>query len=456
MKKTIFFSVFHAYVARNLLYGSLLRTFKDAGVRVVLVVPTEKKEHFQKLFGSDTLVEGVDEGVLKGSRTATLLARFAHLLIDTHYLWYRRAQRRQKSSWRGKVRYVLEQGFVRLFADRLSTRILYRYLYSRLITAPELAPLFSRYTPSLVFVSDLMNDLDSILILEAQKRGITAIGMTRSWDNLYSKGLMRIVPDRLLVNTHFLEEEAVSIHGVPADRIKVIGMPQLDESFRGTRMLRDEFMRSIHADPSKKLIVFAPGGNVLTDIDWQLCQILDEAVRSRAIKGDVHILVRNHPMHAADLSKFHNNGTFTVEYPGQRFSNNPKETELQPDETVHLADTLAHADVVIWVATTLGVDAAAFDKPQIVINFDGFETRPYIDSVKKYHDEDHMKKLIQTGGVKVANTKEDLVANINAYLENPSLDAEGRKRIVETQIVFTDGRSGERLERYLLDALDLR
>jgi hypothetical protein len=40
---------------------------------------------------------------------------------------------------------------------------------------------------------------------------------------------------------------------------------------------------------------------------------------------------------------------------------------------------------------------------------------------------------------------EELLKYINMYLENPSLDKEGRKRIINEQCYKLDGRSGERI-----------
>jgi CDP-glycerol glycerophosphotransferase (TagB/SpsB family) len=131
---------------------------------------------------------------------------------------------------------------------------------------------------------------------------------------------------------------------------------------------------------------------------------------------------------------------------------NIKNAELLPQDQARLRETLQAADVLLWVATTLGVDAAALDRPQIMVNFDGFETRPYLKSVRKFHDEDHMKKLVATGGAHVARSKQELAEWINKYLDDPSLDADKRKKIVESQIVYTDGKSGERFAQAIISA----
>src|SRR5436190_20879471 len=112
----------------------------------------------------------------------------------------------------------------------------------------------------------------------------------------------------------------------------------------------------------------------------------------------LHFFVRNHPNHPADLSRFKGNPHFTIQRPRHAFDANEKNTELEPDEQKLLADLLYHSDVVMYVATSLGLDASAFDKPQIMVSFDGHEKKMYTKSVERYHDEDHTKKATATGG----------------------------------------------------------
>ena len=132
---------------------------------------------------------------------------------------------------------------------------------------------------------------------------------------------------------------------------------------------------------------------------------------------------------------------------------NAKDTELDPDDQRFLADLLFYSDVVIYIATTLGLDAAVFDKPQIMVDFDGYEKKVYTKSVARYHDEDHMKKLIATGGVRVVRDEGALIASINAYLDDPGLDHAGRERIVNEQLFRIDGKAGERVAKAILERL---
>jgi hypothetical protein len=453
-QKTLCIAVFHAYIARNILYGKLLDELAKDGVRIILLVPTHKYDFYRDIFSTHIGIEPMDVDAFSKSRRYHLFLRTARLLQRSHYLWYRRVEQREASQWwKGWPKYLAEEAVVALFGNRRLPRRVYRALYRRYAATYGFEKALARINPSLVFVTDLLNEGDLATVLAARRLGFPVIGMARSWDNFVSKGILPIIPDQVIVNTNHLADDAVMLHGVPREDITVVGMPQFDRFLNEPRMSRDEFMVSIGAPKDAKLVVFAPGGTVLSKTDGELCEILDEALANGTLHHKIHILVRNHPNHPADLRAFEGKSHFTIEYPGVSFGGNIKETELTTDQHAHLADTLKNADVVLWVATTLGIDSAVFGKPQVAINFDGKHTLPYNQSVRKYLDEDHMKLLIATGGVHVSRDAKDLIGAINRYLDDSTLDREGRARIVAEQIVWNDGKGGERLLAAVRDAL---
>lgn len=454
--RTLFLTSFHSFISKNVLNTGVLTALKATpDLRVVLLVPKEKAAFFERHYGGgNVVVEGVDVAVVTSSPRDVLFRRLFFLMVDSHYLWYKRVERRDAdpTAWAWVKYWAYGAAAKVLSGSRLLNRLV-RFLYRRLAPTDLLKAHFERYAPTHLFSTDVFDPMDVLFLKEARSRGVKTIGMVRSWDNCWSKGLMPVIPDRLLTNNRIIKEEAVALHDVPADRVAAVGLPQFDAFVNEPRTPREAFFRSIGVDSAKRLIVFAPAGSILSDTDWQVCGILAEGLERGRIRPDVHVFVRNHPHHPADLSRFTGNPSFTIQNPGQAFDANAKNAELAPDEQRFLADLLFHADLVLWIATTLGLDAAVYDKPQIMISFDGTERKVYTRSVARYHDEDHMRKLIATGGVRVARTAEGLYDAIGAYLADPSLDREGRRRIVEEQLERLDGRSAERVAGELKDFL---
>jgi hypothetical protein len=101
----------------------------------------------------------------------------------------------------------------------------------------------------------------------------------------------------------------------------------------------------------------------------------------------------------------------------------------------------------------MSIDAAAFDKPVINLAFDGYEKLPYIKSVRRLYDLEHYVPVVKSGGVRLAYNEKELIEWINKYLENPSLDRVGRKRMLEEQCYKFDGKSTARTAGYVLDFL---
>jgi CDP-glycerol glycerophosphotransferase (TagB/SpsB family) len=120
-----------------------------------------------------------------------------------------------------------------------------------------------------------------------------------------------------------------------------------------------------------------------------------------------------------------------------------------------LANTLAHADIVISMYSTILIEAALFGKPLIAIGFDGAKKRPYWDSAERFFEWDHLREVKELNGVWIVRSREELARAINTYLTHPEHLAEGRARIVERQSQFTDGRSGERVAKILSESLNL-
>jgi hypothetical protein len=114
---------------------------------------------------------------------------------------------------------------------------------------------------------------------------------------------------------------------------------------------------------------------------------------------------------------------------------------------------LCHADVVVNVASTISIEACIFDTPIVNINFDGPGDTPFVKSARRYYSFTHYVNITSRRAVRVAKSAEQLVADVAAYLADPSLDAAGRKQVVIDQCQLTDGRSAERVVNLVLTEL---
>jgi len=102
------------------------------------------------------------------------------------------------------------------------------------------------------------------------------------------------------------------------------------------------------------------------------------------------------------------------------------------------------------------VDSAILDKPVVNVFFDLPVGIPPGRSVRRFYQRSDYRPIVESGGVRLAHTPEECVTLINQYLENPALDAPGRKWIRENDCGPLDGRAGERIANVLTTLLGSR
>jgi len=429
---------------RNILATPVLDELLEKNVRVVVFAPEKTKFYFEWEFGSrGVIVESVSRAPTWQDR---LFRYFSLAALNTRALAIKRKTELDgRGTWLAPIlgRSRILRAFVRILERRLMPR-------------NRFSDFFEKYQPTAVFVTDVQSANDVRLLHEAKARGIPAVGMVRSWDNLTSKGFIRVIPDMLLVNNDVVREEAVRLHDVPADRIRVVGIPHYDAYITNRRSSREEFFKRISGDPAKRLIVFAPTGDrylAENTVDLDVVAILREYA-----PHDCQILVRLPPHdHVASLETLASDDRVIIERPAPPYATvNPRKVEFDFEMDRHLADTLAHASLVISGPSTIAIDAAVFDTPIILTAFDGFAARPYRESVRRYFDYEHHQPILASGGARVARTVAEFRQYLKEYLANPELDRAGRKKIVATECWRIDGRSSHRVAEALLAAMGHR
>jgi hypothetical protein len=105
------------------------------------------------------------------------------------------------------------------------------------------------------------------------------------------------------------------------------------------------------------------------------------------------------------------------------------------------------------VASTIGVEAAIFDTPVVDVAFDGESPVEPAKSVRRYYRFTHYANVMKRGAQRIAETPDALVGHVASYLLDPSLDREGRRLVVQDQVQFTDGKSSDRIARFVCEEL---
>ena len=301
---------------------------------------------------------------------------------------------------------------------------------------------------------------DAILLHAAVKRGIPVTAAILSWDNLSSKGLINPQPHRLLVWSDHMRKEAIDLQGIPSERIIETGTTVHDAFANAERFgSRAENLRRLGLDPERRIILYGTnhGGSFRDEVE--VVKRVAEWVENDELGKGCQLWVRLHPQAVTGVYEISGDAyrklaskRVFVEFPPVRDTNMP--WQLPKSDLEHLVSLLRDADVVIN-SGSLSVDAAILDRPVICIAYDPCGDLPYDRSVRRYYNYTHMSQLVKAKSVQLANSPDDLRQKIITYLNDASLDREGRQSIVRQQFGCVDGHSAERVVDTILEMLSL-
>lgn len=441
-QKTIFITSFYGLIGRNLLATGILKVIKQSlpETRIVILLPKEKQEMYQKLFGSENvIVEGVP-----GAKESKL-----EELFGSAFFFLSGTESAKIAYWVLSEQRKYPQVFIFWLLSKLGKIRLVRHM-ARLVdywAMPKnrYQKYFEKYRPDMVFATDIFRYQDIDVMREARARGIFTVGMVRSWDNVSTKGLSRSVPDKVIVQAEKMKEDIIKYGDINPKNIAVVGVPHYDRYLTGERMPRDTFFKSLSLDPKKKTVIISPPLRHYTQDP-----IPEVIFNALAPLEDVQVIVRLTLVGKSNIGSL-------KPIPGKLAIDAPETAEdfNRADITTgdeHLADLLYHSDAIISHLSTLAIDGIVFDKPAF---FAGFNTKstPYHQGVRWFFDMDCARDLIATGAVKLSNSVEELMKQLLPHLQDPNLSKAERRLVQERYCYKLDGKSGERLGEVIVGTL---
>lgn len=449
--KTVFISSFHGYTGRNIFETDAFKILKEReNITLVIFVLSQRRDYFQKHFGGPrVIVEGVAfPPPSQTKRMALVMKRIAKYGLDSYAT---RIEKRVKLVLEKRPGYFLAVSLLGLLLTRLGfasalLRRLMRWLDFQVSGRCRWRPYFQMYRPAAVLITDAQNERDVELAQDARRLKVPVVGIVRSWDNLTLHGLLRFLPELLLVPSQKVKEQAIAFNGLPAKRIRVVGIAHYDKYAFGPKLSKDEFCKELGLDPRRKIIIFAPIGDYYlsaNDVDpfaLEVVRGLGEQVIVR-FSPSLEVAALKEPPPYADL---------VYDRPGAPLAVGERELSAADDD--RLLHEFSYADVLVCGPSTLALDAAFFDKPTVLI---GFHPRPrrYLEGILRRYDYDHFKFVLDCGAARLAQSPAECLALVKAYLKNPRLDAEGRARLKAAYAGPSDGRAGQRIARNVLQFL---
>jgi hypothetical protein len=193
----------------------------------------------------------------------------------------------------------------------------------------------------------------------AKALGIKTVLAVASWDHLSSKALIRNLPDLIVVWNEIQKQEAIEMHGVPAERVVVTGAHCYDQWFgRAPSRTRESFCSRVGLRSDRPFIVYLCSSLFRgTASEPAFVERWVEAIRTSLDPrlSDIGILIRPHPARPEEWKQIDLSGFKNIAFWGDH----PVDEAAKND----YFDSLYYSAAVVGLNTSAFLEAAVVERP---------------------------------------------------------------------------------------------
>jgi len=256
----------------------------------------------------------------------------------------------------------------------------------------------------------------------ARALGVRSALCVASWDNLTSKGLIRVLPERIVVWNEAQKTEAVSLHRARPEQVVVTGAQLFDRWFaaRPTRS-REAFCRDVGLDPSRPFVLYLGSSMFIAPDEVPFAERWVAALRAATdpAVATLGILLRPHPANARQWRTLD-----PALAPGVALwppiGTDPTSDGFERD----FFESMYFSDAVVGVNTSAQIEASIVGRPVFTIRTPEFA-----------HAQEgtlHFRHLVGDGGpVRAAASLDEHVAQLSALLRDGPGEGAARQAFVQ-------------------------
>jgi hypothetical protein len=258
--------------------------------------------------------------------------------------------------------------------------------------------------------------------------GIPTAVCVASWDNLTTSSLIHGEPDLVTVWNEAQREEAIELHGIPAERVVATGAPLFDRWFeRRPSTSREEFCRKVGLPADRPFVLYVCSSGFIApdEVTW-IPQWVDVVRNSGQPElEELSVLVRPHPQHR--LLKDSQAAAELVELPGVVIHPPEGALTIGGAEIAGYYDSIHHSVAVVGVNTSAMIESAIVGRGVHVLL-----TKRYRDTQEGVP---HFAHLRSAGGglIEVTRKQRQHAAGLARAVrgENEEVVAERSRRFLE-------------------------
>jgi hypothetical protein len=279
------------------------------------------------------------------------------------------------------------------------------------------------------------------LLVAARKSKIQSGVFIFSWDNLASKGRMAATFDFFYVWSKLMKKELLYFYpNSSKESVEIVGTPQFEPYVMPEYKLdKKSFFESFGLEHNKKTICYSCGDISTSKNDELYIEIIATALQAEKINNNLNFIVRTSPAEEPDRfvalkEKF---PFIRWNFPKWKISrtDHPEVwSQRVPDrnDLIELRALLEYSDIGINMCSTMSLDFMLFNKPVINPVFGNEENAFYND--QRFLKFGHYKRVVSSKAVKIAKNKMELIDAINFYLQQPQINSNERRKLLELQI----------------------
>ena len=451
----ILFVMRHSGYVRN--FESTLRLLCDRG-HTVLLAFQGSGTHW--LLDPEDVTQGMTERYPRFARDMIPVRDDAwghvarQLRLGLDYLRYLQPEYRDAPKLRERAAREVAPGLIErstkgigsTAAGRALSAGAYRQLLRTIPTDAYLDAFLEANRPDVLAVTPLIEPgaPQAEYLRSARALGIRTALCVASWDNLTNKGLIHGHVDLVTVWNEAMRQEAIELHGVPADRVVVTGAQAFDHWFGWQpSRAREAFVTQVGLPSHRPYVLYLCSSRFIAPDEVPFVRRWLQALRGAAspLLRDVGVLIRPHPQnadqwHAVDLSA---HGAAVV-WP--RAGAPPSTDRNRAD----YFDSIYHSAGVVGINTTAEIESAIVGRRVFTVLDPAFKDTQ--DGTLHF---EHLRR-VNGGLLHAAGSLEEHAAQLDAALRNRADGDERCRRFVEA-FVRPHGADAPATPR-LVDALE--
>jgi hypothetical protein len=444
---------------RNILTGkeSVYAQLKERGYDVVLLAPPYAADMLRKTFNATVEEVTFTRSLTRGEALSYFITKHLNLtgmmVLGSKYGLRLNLNAKTRHQSLHAIRWFIAHtlGRSRWFRKTIAPK-----LHLMAFRRRPLHDLFLKLKPDLIFTPNMTSSQGEEVLREAVRLGIPTMGMVGSWDHPH-KRFQALQTDEVFVWSPALKDEMETLQSYDEHKIIVSGAPHFD-LFHGTsyHMTREAFCEKHSLDPALPIFTLFSGTGRAPD-EGDIVDMLLNANEQNVFPTKIQLFVRAYPGDPDERKKFSRfEGTphVHIDWLTSDKAFGPMPLNYFPDEEYmrEFVSLYQHSKAVMSVYSSASVEASIYRQPSINIAFDGYQSRPYEESVKRFVLQSHFDKLFQSGAVLDTHSKQDLLTAVTTVLTDPHTHKEGIERLRDHVCGVLDGQSAKRM----VDHIDAR